>query len=172
MRNRYPLKAEIERALTSKTAKEWATLFNAHGIPAGEVLTVPEILAHPQVAERGFIKQFEESPGVDRPVVVVRSGFKLASGDPHAAFPPPVLGADTYAILERTRIFGRRGRRPACGQSHLNRPARATTAVSPSTGADGSRVTPQNIGGPVVLCTYRAAGIFEREIKGSTGLGS
>lgn len=100
LRNRYPLKAEIERALTSKTAKEWATLFNAHGIPAGEVLTVPEILAHPQVAERGFIKQFEESPGVDRPVVVVRSGFKLASGDPHAAFPPPVLGADTDAILE------------------------------------------------------------------------
>jgi CoA:oxalate CoA-transferase len=100
LRNRYALKAEIESALQSRSAKAWAALFNAEGIPAGEVLSVPEVLAHPQIAERGLIKRFEESPGVDRPVVVVRSGFKLASGDPHAAFPPPVLGADTDAILQ------------------------------------------------------------------------
>lgn len=100
LRNRYALKAEIEQALQSRSAKEWTALFNANGIPAGEVLSVPEVLAHPQIAERGFIKRFEENPGVDRPVVVVRSGFKLASGDPHATFPPPVLGADTDAILE------------------------------------------------------------------------
>lgn len=97
--NRYPLKAEIESALGARSAKEWATLFNANGIPAGEVLSVPEILRHPQLKERDFITRFEQPSGVDRPVVVVRSGFKLASGDPHAAFPPPVLGADTDAIL-------------------------------------------------------------------------
>jgi crotonobetainyl-CoA:carnitine CoA-transferase CaiB-like acyl-CoA transferase len=30
----------------------------------------------------------------------VRSGFRLASGDPQPATPPPVLGADTEQILE------------------------------------------------------------------------
>ncbi|RTL66302.1 MAG: CoA transferase [Hyphomicrobiales bacterium] len=96
---RYQLKGEIEQALQAKSAKEWAALFNAEGVPAGEVLSVPEILAHPQVAARNFISRFEASPGVDRPVAVVRSGFRLASGDPQATFPPPLLGADTQSIL-------------------------------------------------------------------------
>jgi crotonobetainyl-CoA:carnitine CoA-transferase CaiB-like acyl-CoA transferase len=30
---------------------------------------------------------------------VLRSGFRLASGDPEPAFPPRPLGADTDAIL-------------------------------------------------------------------------
>jgi CoA:oxalate CoA-transferase len=30
---------------------------------------------------------------------VVRSGFRLASGDPGPAVPPPQLGADTHDIL-------------------------------------------------------------------------
>jgi crotonobetainyl-CoA:carnitine CoA-transferase CaiB-like acyl-CoA transferase len=38
-------------------------------------------------------------PDVDRPVTVVRSGFRLASGDPEPASPPPALGADTTGIL-------------------------------------------------------------------------
>jgi crotonobetainyl-CoA:carnitine CoA-transferase CaiB-like acyl-CoA transferase len=38
-------------------------------------------------------------PGVDRPVRVVRSGFRLASGDPQPLSAPPALGADTAAIL-------------------------------------------------------------------------
>lgn len=74
-------------------------LFNAEGVPAGEVLSVPEILAHPQVTARNFISRFVEPPGVDRPVAVVRSGFRLGSGDPKATFPPPLLGADTQTIL-------------------------------------------------------------------------
>ncbi len=96
---RYDLKREIEQALAARSAREWSVMLNARGVPAGEVLSVPEILSHPQVEARGLIKRFEESPGVDRPVVVVRSGFRLASGDPHATFPPPVLGADTDSIL-------------------------------------------------------------------------
>ena len=39
------------------------------------------------------------APGVDRAVSVVRAGFRLASGDPAPATPPPVLGADTPDIL-------------------------------------------------------------------------
>ena len=36
---------------------------------------------------------------LDREVRVVRSGFRLASGDPEPKSPPPVLGADTQDLL-------------------------------------------------------------------------
>jgi crotonobetainyl-CoA:carnitine CoA-transferase CaiB-like acyl-CoA transferase len=98
-RRRYELKADIESALASKPAGEWSALLNQQGIPAGEVLSVPEVLEHPQISARGLVKRFQAAPGVDREVAVVRSGFRLASGDPQPATPPPVLGADTEKIL-------------------------------------------------------------------------
>jgi crotonobetainyl-CoA:carnitine CoA-transferase CaiB-like acyl-CoA transferase len=72
---------------------------NAAGVPAGEVLDVPSVLEHPQIAGRELLRTFDDVPGVDRSVSVVRSGFRLASGDPAPASPPPALGADTDRIL-------------------------------------------------------------------------
>ncbi len=97
--NRIALKAEIETALAGRSAAEWAALFNAQGVPAGEVLDIPDALTHPQVTSRGLVKTFQAAPGVARPVAVVRSGFRLKSGDPAPATPPPQLGADTDAVL-------------------------------------------------------------------------
>jgi crotonobetainyl-CoA:carnitine CoA-transferase CaiB-like acyl-CoA transferase len=98
-RNRYALNAEIEAALAARPASEWAALFNEHGVPAGEVLDVPSALEHPQIATRALIRTFAKVPGVDRAVSVVRAGFRLASGDPAPATPPPALGADTRTLL-------------------------------------------------------------------------
>ena len=97
--NRLALKAEIEAALAAKSAAEWAALLNAQGVPAGEVLDIPAVLAHPQIVSRGLVATFAQTPGVARPVAVVRSGFRLKSGDPAPAKPPPQLGADTDDIL-------------------------------------------------------------------------
>jgi crotonobetainyl-CoA:carnitine CoA-transferase CaiB-like acyl-CoA transferase len=98
-RRRFELKAEIEQALAAGSAQEWSALLNKHGVPAGEVLDVPSVLAHAQVVERSLLKTFDCVPDVDRPVRVVRSGFRLASGDPEPASPPPALGADTDHLL-------------------------------------------------------------------------
>ena len=98
--NRYELKTELEQALAARTAAEWAPVLNAAGVPAGEILSVPEILEHPQVSGRELIRRFAGAPGVGREVPVVRAGFRLAHGDPAPASPPPALGADTEAILE------------------------------------------------------------------------
>ena len=97
---RFELKAEIELGLAAKSAKEWSVLLNEHGVPAGEVLSIPEVLEHPQIAGRELIKKFQSAPNVDREIAVVRAGFRLASGDPQPATPPPSLGADTEKILE------------------------------------------------------------------------
>jgi CoA:oxalate CoA-transferase len=99
-RLRYELKAEIEQALAKKSAKEWAYMFNENGVPAGEVLSIPEVLEHPQIIERNLLKRFDTATGVDRAISVVRSGFRLATGDPQPASPPPSLGADTDEILK------------------------------------------------------------------------
>src|SRR5262245_16211697 len=98
-RRRFELNAEIEQALAARPAQEWSALLNMHGVPAGEVLDVPSVLEHPQVIERELIKTFDQVPGVDRPVRVVRSGFRLASGDPQPRSAPPTLGADNAALL-------------------------------------------------------------------------
>ncbi|MET0503134.1 MAG: CoA transferase [Candidatus Binatia bacterium] len=105
-KRRDELKADLESALKGKSAKEWSDLFNKHGIPAGEVLSIPQILEHPQITERGLIKHFQAAPGTDREVAVLRAGFRLASGDPEPVSPPPLLGADTQKILEELGYDG------------------------------------------------------------------
>jgi crotonobetainyl-CoA:carnitine CoA-transferase CaiB-like acyl-CoA transferase len=99
LRHRVELNQEIERALAARSAAEWASLMNASGVPAGEVLDVPSVLEHPQVVARGLLRTFGDVPNVDAEVSVVRSGFRLASGDPAPASPPPALGADTAGLL-------------------------------------------------------------------------
>ncbi|HMR33375.1 MAG TPA: CaiB/BaiF CoA-transferase family protein [Geminicoccaceae bacterium] len=98
-RHRFELRAALEEALAARSAAQWAPDLNAAGIPAGEVLDVPEVLGHPQVVERGLVRRFGDVPGVGRDIAVVRAGFRLAGGDPVPDRPPPPLGIDNDAIL-------------------------------------------------------------------------
>lgn len=98
LRNREALNDEISSALIRRPATEWASLLNRHGVPAGEVLTVPEALAHPQVEAREMCRHFSDVAG--RPeVTVLRAGFRMSGGDPGPASPPPELGQDTERVL-------------------------------------------------------------------------
>ncbi|MFW5641210.1 MAG: CaiB/BaiF CoA transferase family protein [Roseicyclus sp.] len=98
-RNRLALKAELETVLATRAARDWARELNAIGVPAGAVMRLPEILAHPQVAGRDFLARFEEVPGVGRPIDLVRIGAMIDGARPAVATPPPALGADTEDIL-------------------------------------------------------------------------
>jgi CoA:oxalate CoA-transferase len=89
----------LESALSAKPARQWEVIFNALGIPAGCVVTIPEALASAQVAERGLLQTFPDVPGVGRPVTVVRAGFTMSQGDPAASTPPPRLGEHTDQVL-------------------------------------------------------------------------
>jgi crotonobetainyl-CoA:carnitine CoA-transferase CaiB-like acyl-CoA transferase len=97
--NRAALKAEFEQGLQAKSAAEWDTLFNAAGIPAGRVLSVPEVFTLPQIAVRDVVRTVPAPPGVERKVAVTRPGFRLSGGDPGPSGPPPTLGEHSAAIL-------------------------------------------------------------------------
>lgn len=105
-RNRLALRAELEQALARKPAEVWAEELNAIGVPAGPVLSVPQILAHPQVRDRGFLTSFADVPGVGRDVTVVGTGIKLDGASPQVATPPPELGQ------HNTQVWGALGVAP------------------------------------------------------------
>jgi CoA:oxalate CoA-transferase len=98
-KNRKALTAEVEAGLAAKTAVEWEPLFNAAGVPAGRVLTVPQALELDQVKQRGLVHTFDHVEALDRPISVALAGFKIAGKDPAVDRPPPVLGEHTDEVL-------------------------------------------------------------------------
>jgi len=91
-RNRFALKADLEEVLARRPARDWAKELNRIGVPAGAVLTVPEVLGMPQIAERGMLATYPDAPGVGRDIKVVRTGLKLDGKAPSVDAPPPLLG--------------------------------------------------------------------------------
>ncbi|RUV32487.1 MAG: CoA transferase [Mesorhizobium sp.] len=91
-RNRIALKALIEDALANSSAAAWEETLNRAGVPAGRVLTIPQVLAEQQVIEREMTTRFDGMPNIDRPLTVVRGGFMVDGAAPLPTKPPPALG--------------------------------------------------------------------------------
>ncbi len=98
-KNRLALKAELEKTLSRKGARDWARELNGLGVPAGAIFDLPGILAHDVIRSRGMIARFGDAPGVGRPIEALRTGLKIDGQAPSVETPPPALGADTDAIL-------------------------------------------------------------------------
>jgi len=96
--NRYALNDEINAALSANTAETWEKIFNDAGVPAGRILSVPEVLAHPQIAERRLLQEIEGAPG-EPPLKIVKSGFRMNDCEPSAASHPPKLGQHNKEIF-------------------------------------------------------------------------
>ena len=99
--HRLPLKLEIEAGLGARSATEWEALLNAAGVPAGQVLSVPQILAHEQVRGREFVIEIEPVPGLGKAAHVSRGGFMVNGAAVRPAAPPPALGAQTETWLRK-----------------------------------------------------------------------
>jgi CoA:oxalate CoA-transferase len=98
--NRAALTQEIESALAARGAEEWEALFTRAGIPAGCILTVPQILAQEQITSRGFVEELAGATPAGEPLRVTRPGFCLDEPFPPPG-PPPALGQDTQTWLRK-----------------------------------------------------------------------
>ena len=94
--NRSALTAELEAAFATAPTHDWVEKLTAQGVPAGPVWSVPEALAHPQLADRGLL-QTHSVGGQDLQLVGI--GAKLDGLAPGVSSPPPELGAHTSEIL-------------------------------------------------------------------------
>jgi formyl-CoA transferase len=95
VRHRDRLMAVLEGALLTRGTDEWVEVLRAADVPCGPVNTVDRVLADPQVAEGGLVRELERPSG---PVRVIGSPLRFEAG-PLPATPPPALGEHTDAIL-------------------------------------------------------------------------
>lgn len=97
-KNRALINREIEQALAARTAPEWDALLTEAGVPAGCVLSVPEVLAHPHLSQRNFAGSYETPAGTQH---VTRGGFFFPQEPPLPANPAPVLSQHTAEWLKK-----------------------------------------------------------------------
>ena len=98
-RHRAELNGEIEQALAARSAAEWSRA-DERQRRSGRRGARRAVGAGASAGRRTrAAAHFSDVPNVDDDVSVVRSGFRLKSGDPRPASPPPALGADTASLL-------------------------------------------------------------------------
>ena len=95
-KNRHALRSELETVLCTRSALAWVRELSALGVPAGPVLSVPEVLSAPQIRDRDVLARYGDLELMAAPVIV--DGTR-----PKAATPPPELGKDN------ARIYGALG---------------------------------------------------------------
>jgi len=88
----------MARWCAERSSAEILEILGSAMIPCGPLLKPQETLDHPQVAALGLLQPLDY-PGLPRPAPVGRVPVTLSRTDPVARRPPPVLGADTDAVL-------------------------------------------------------------------------
>lgn len=100
--NRAVLVPAFEAILQTKPAAYWLSLFDAAGIPAELINTLPEILTHPQVTERGMLIEVEYPPGSGNRIRTAGMPWRAVAAD-RPVLSPPGLGEHTEEVLSELR---------------------------------------------------------------------
>jgi crotonobetainyl-CoA:carnitine CoA-transferase CaiB-like acyl-CoA transferase len=94
--NEKALRAIIEDVLASADAKTWEKRLTEGDVPCASIWSIPEIVAHPQLAHRDVLQTVESHWGELR---LIGSGFRLEHGGGSIERPPPLPGEHTGAVL-------------------------------------------------------------------------
>ena len=90
--------ALLHEALGEDSSANWERRFAAAGVPAAEVLRLPDVLDDAQIAHRGTIKEtISSSDG--RALPYTNTPFKVTGEETGTDCPPPIVGADTNTVL-------------------------------------------------------------------------
>ena len=97
MENRDELFSIIGKIISRKKAREWLKLFDDAGIPAGPILSVDQVLNHPQVRAREMVVEVQH-PKAGK-VKLTGIPVKLSATPGSIAQPPPLIGEHSDEIL-------------------------------------------------------------------------
>ena len=88
----------VEAILRTRASEYWLRAFDAAGIPAEPINTLPEILAHAQVRAREMLIEVEYPPGSGRRIATAGMPWRaVAASGPVRS--PPALGQHTEEVL-------------------------------------------------------------------------
>jgi len=90
------LREVIETAMDGGDAKEWERRLSAASVPCGSIYSIPDIVAHPQLAHRGLLEDVETPYG---PVKLMGPAFHLAHGQGGITGPVSTAGEHTDEVL-------------------------------------------------------------------------
>jgi crotonobetainyl-CoA:carnitine CoA-transferase CaiB-like acyl-CoA transferase len=92
--NRAELIPDIAYIMASRTTAQWVEVLGEGGIPNGPINQIDQALADPQSVFRSLVTNAGGRPGIASPL-------RLSDSERDAGTAPPVLGADTGAVLAR-----------------------------------------------------------------------
>jgi crotonobetainyl-CoA:carnitine CoA-transferase CaiB-like acyl-CoA transferase len=82
----------LSDAMKTRTTAAWEAVLNAVNVPAGPINTIEQALADPQAQFRNLATNAGGRPGIATPL-------RLSDSATGASTAPPLLGADTAAVL-------------------------------------------------------------------------
>lgn len=95
--NKPALLALLEAALAKRTAREWTDRLNAAGIASGPINDFAAVLADPQVAHRGMVREMPD--GDAGTLRFVGNPVRMSETPARYVRPPPHLGEHTETVL-------------------------------------------------------------------------
>lgn len=98
--HRRELSAELDSALSRRSAAEWEEMLAEVSVPAGRLLSLEEALDQDQVRERGLVHEIDVGVPGSAPVRVLGSGVHVDGETLAPTMPPPRLGQHTDELLE------------------------------------------------------------------------
>ena len=111
VRNRYLVDEMVGRVMATRSRAEWVETFDRIGVPSGPINRVSEALSSPQTLAREMVMQNEHS--VAGTVSTLGLPIEMSETPSSVRLEPPMLGADTDAVLGGVGLFGRGDRRVA-----------------------------------------------------------
>jgi|SRR5579884_284562 crotonobetainyl-CoA:carnitine CoA-transferase CaiB-like acyl-CoA transferase len=91
------LRARVETMIAAKPTGHWLKVFEAGGVPVGELQFAEELDQHPQIIENEYVVALEHD--LSGPQTMVAPPHKMSATPPAPRSASPPLGRDSEAIL-------------------------------------------------------------------------
>ncbi len=105
VRHREALTEALRPIMATRTSAEWGRTLEEAGVPCGPVNSIDQVFADEQVRARGMQIELDH-PAISTPLPLVGSPLKLSATPVSYRRAPPLLGADSDAVLHDVLELG------------------------------------------------------------------